>query len=110
MGQGQGRLVLEAGQKLASPAALTKSDLELFPLFYTIPFTRKDSFTEIPAKVLIDIRRSNPHKFALLILFVRLIFSFLCICDVFNTILSKSCYFSHPMIYSSMMNAKPMNI
>lgn len=71
MGQGQGREAVEAATKLTSPTAATKEDFALFPLFWSVPLTRKDSFSQIPATVFADIRKNSPQKFALLIVHVR---------------------------------------
>lgn len=72
MGQSQAKSVVEAATSLASPQPLQSSDYERFPLFWTVPFTRRDTYTEIPARVFVDMRKSNPQKFALLIVHVRL--------------------------------------
>lgn len=71
MGQGQARIAGEAASKLATPSPLSADDFELFKLFWAVPFTRKDTYTEVPAKVFVEIRRSNPQKFSLLIVTVR---------------------------------------
>lgn len=71
MGQSQAKSVVEAATSLASPTPLQSSDFERFPLFWTVPFTRRDTYTEIPAKIFVDMRKSNPQKFALLIAHVR---------------------------------------
>lgn len=72
MGQGQAKTIVDAATALASPEPAKKADFESVPLFWTVPLTRKDTFAELPAKLFVEIRRSNPQKFALLIVHVRL--------------------------------------
>lgn len=72
MGQGQTKSVVDAATSLASPLPLKQADFQLFPLFWSVPVTRRDTYTEIPAKLFVEIRKSNPQKFALLIVHVRL--------------------------------------
>lgn len=71
MGQGQAKPLADVATALASPEPATKADFESVPVFWTVPLTRKDTFTELPAKLFVEIRKSNPQKFALLIVHVR---------------------------------------
>lgn len=83
MGQGQAKIVVEAATVLASPEPAKASDFEKVPLFWTVPLTRSDTFSELPAKLFLDIRKSNPQKFALLIVHVRFA-SFTLLLALFN--------------------------